>query len=468
MKILEISAGLNPAVGRSNVYLDSLPKALAELGHEVTAMHMAEIGPWRKRLHLEFHEGLVRTIAVRNSGVYAGLPPGGGTGTARPRREVVPSESLRRAVATVVRQISPDVVHLQNLFGFPIGLLPELRLTNAAVAMTEHGYFSICPTAHLFKPSGELCTLSRDELTCSRCCVKSQNYAMFRLVLSLNERLDNMSHGSPAWKSLARVRNGLLRANHAALRVFATDGPYRRRFDAMREMLHELDLVHCISNLQALRLQEAVGVLTNLSVLPLVSPTLTKIVPVPRKRHPGEKVHFAVLNVFPGRMDKGWGYMHAVVARLEKERADFQVDWYAEGTDTARVRYQGGYTENDLDRIASQADFCVMPSIGLETLGFSSLEMLARGVPLICSNRCGVAESVRDLKTGYIFDPSSEDNLHKVMSSVLRTPETAVQMRTAQTEACKGMQTFQEHVTDMSAMLEQLAARPRRGRRKSL
>jgi glycosyltransferase involved in cell wall biosynthesis len=456
VKILQVSAGLNPIAAQSNAYLDSLPKALAARGHEVTAMHMSEIGPWKKGLHLEVREESVRTIAVRNSGVYAGLPPGAGIGTARPLREVVPSESLRQLVAGVVKEISPDVIHLQNLFGFPIGLLRDLRSTHAPVAMTEHGYFPICPTAHLFKPAGEPCTLTRDKLTCSRCCVKSQNYTMFRLVLSLNARLDSMSRSSVAWKVLVRFRNGLLRANTIARRALTSDEPYRRRFDAMRKALHQLDMVHCISQLQASRLRQAVGELPNLTVLPLVPPTITRPAPVPRQKRSGEKVRFAVLNVFAGRVDKGWNYMHGVLRRLESERADFHVDWYANGTNTACVTYHGRYAQGDLDRIAAHMDFCVMPSIWLETLGFSSLEMLARGVPLICSNRCGVAESVRHLKTGIIFDPVSEDNLYQVLSAVLLAPQESVRMRLAQAEACRRMRTFTEHVEDLSAMLENL------------
>lgn len=449
-----ISAGPNPDSARSNGYLDALPPALAARGHEIFQLHMAGVGPWQRGLQVEHSEqGGTRIIAIRNSGVYAGLPPGGGAGTAQPGRDVRASGQLRAAVRAILRDTRPEVVHIQNLFGLPADLIPEFQHAGAAVVLTAHDYSSICPTAHLFRPEGHNCTLSRNELTCSQCCRAAPTYAAFRVGHGLDRRLHALPRGSLAWGAVARVRNGLLRLSARARSLVASDAPYRRRFDGMQAMLQRLDVVHCISRAQATRLQASTGPLPRLRILPLVPPSVTRCHPIARDRDRPSPLRFAVLNVLPGRDEKGWSYLHEVLQRIERRRQDFQVDWYADGQDTACVRYRGRYVQNELDRIAADSDFCLIPSIWHETLGFTGVEMLSRGVPLICSQRCGVAEGVRDGVTGLLFDPSSPEKLEQVLDRVLDNPQLGTVLRQAQASACSDLPAFPQHVASLETLL---------------
>jgi len=168
---------------------------------------------------------------------------------------------------------------------------------------------------------------------------------------------------------------------------------------------------------------------------------------------------FVVLNVFPSRDDKGWSYLQRVLTLLEKCRSDFRVIWYAEASTHHRcVEYRGRYTHDDLDTIAALADACIMPSLWLETLGFTGVELLARGVPLICSDRCGVSQFVRNGETGVVFDPSTEGNLCDVLNGLLDQPSILDRMRRVQAEVCVQMQTFDEHVDEFAGMLGSLVS----------
>ncbi|GAB1489133.1 hypothetical protein MASR2M8_15850 [Opitutaceae bacterium] len=464
MKLLVVSAGPNPDVTRSNGYLDAVPAALVARGHEVVQLHMAGLGPWYRGLHVERSDGASGLVfTLRNSRVYAGTPPGAGTGTAQPEREIRASGRLRAAVRSLLREIHPEVVHIQNLFGLPANLIDVFRSSGAAVVLTAHDYLSICPTTHLFRPEGHPCSLSRDELTCSQCCTGAQRYGFFRLRNGFDRQVDQLRPGSLGWKATARIRNGLIHVNRAIRQVVATDEPYRQRFDAMTAMLHRLDTVHCISHVQANRLQVATGPLTRLEVLPLVPPSVQRCEPVARHPEAGSKLRFSVLNVLPGRTEKGWDYLRTVINRLEQRRQDFQVDWFADGTDTRTIRHHGRYTQADLDRIAAESDFCIIPSIWHETLGFTGVEMLSRGVPLICSNRCGVSEGVRDGSTGWLFDPSTPEALETILERVLAAPRLAIDFRRAQAGVCSTLSTFPEHVAALDEMLSRaFEARTRR------
>ena len=452
MRLLSVSAGPNPDTAHSNSYLDALPPALAAIGNEVAELHMAGIGPWGHPLCVAAISGPLRRWTMVNSAAYAGLPPGAGNGSARPLGDARPSRRLRAAVLSVVKEFRPEVVHLQNLFGFPVELARELRTAGIPVVFTAHDYFSICPTAHLFTPEVQPCDLTRNDLTCSHCCAGSQSYGVFRCVHWLNSRLSSLQPANWRWKVLARIRNGLVKANRTIRQRVISDGPYRDRFDLMSAALHDFDLVHCISQMQAHRMQVAVGTLARLRILPLVPPDVARLTPI--ARNPNDLLRIAVLNVLPGRDAKGWTYLHRVLASFEQEPHVFQIDWYADGNDAGRIRYHGRYEKTDLDRIAAESDFCLIPSVWPETLGFVGVEMLSRGVPIICSNRCGVAEWITHGRTGFVFDPANPSALQSVLQGIINAPQRASQMRAAQAAACASLMTFGDHVLAMSALLE--------------
>ena len=79
--------------------------------------------------------------------------------------------------------------------------------------------------------------------------------------------------------------------------------------------------------------------------------------------------------------------------------------------------------------------------------------MLSRGVPLICSQRCGVAEGVRDGVTGLLFDPSSPEKLEEVLNRVLDNPNMATVLRQAQASVCQVLPAFAQHVGSLETLL---------------
>jgi glycosyltransferase involved in cell wall biosynthesis len=461
MRLLQISAGPSPLKDTANTYLDTLPEALAARGHGVTALHMAEAGSWRGGLRVVRQDGVVPTVSIWNSGVYAGIPPGaGGIGIAKPRKDIVPPAKLRRIFAGLLDEIQPEIIHLQNLFGFPIRLLEEATKRGIPVAMTEHGFNPICPTVHLFLENGEPCNLQPDCLVCHRCSRRAVSYPMFRFERACNVLLSRVKNRRGLWIFLSWFKTAVLRLSTSLRSTVQTRSGYLRRYNEMCEMLRNLDLLHCISEVQAARLQKATGPLKNLIVRPLVPPTVRRVAPVSRFATSDAQVPtFVVLNIFPSRDDKGWTYLQRVLTLLEQHRSDFRVIWYAEASTHHRcVEYRGRYSHADLDSIAASADACIMPSLWLETLGFTGVELLARGVPLICSDRCGVSQFVRNGVTGVIFEPSTEDNLLQILSDLLDQPSTLERMRRAQAEACARMQTFDEHVDEFAGMLGALVS----------
>ena len=65
-----------------------------------------------------------------------------------------------------------------------------------------------------------------------------------------------------------------------------------------------------------------------------------------------------------------------------------------------------------------QVDVMVVPSVGLESFGLSAAEALAMGVPVIASSRGALPELVKPERTGWVFDPGDQHALARVMGAV--------------------------------------------------
>jgi len=450
MRILHIHAGKNPNSKTSNSYLDSLPIELAKSGNECILLYCANTSLFNSPKIIK-ENGLINSISVYkiiNSCVYAGLPPGSGQGTRTPLKDCIPEEHLKTSFDQFIASTKPDICHIQNIFGFPVGLVDILKKHGVPIVVTLHDYTPICPTAHLFLKSGRICSYIADELECATCCSNSPSFMQFLLQDISEKLLCSIRYKSFFWRLVAKVRNQLLKL----IKIFhrqLKDEPYRMRLKLMVEFLNKVDLVHCISSIQAKRLQESTGKLKNLVVLPLCPPNLVSIRHVPRISLTEEQVpKFCVLNVQNGRDDKGYSFLHEALKSLEKMRSDFKVMWYATGEDTKCIKFKGLYSQEDLDSIASDSDFCIIPSLWYETLAFTGVEMLARGVPLICSKRVGVSEYLIDGVNGLLFEPDHPDTLVSIMSHVLENPEKYLKMREGESNAPYWKQTFSEHVAE--------------------
>jgi glycosyltransferase involved in cell wall biosynthesis len=450
MRILHIHAGKNPKANTSNSYLDSLPIELAKSGNECLLLYCANTSLFNSPKIVQ-EENLIDSLTVYriiNSSVYAGPPPGSGQGTRTPLKDCIPEERLTTSFNNFIASIKPDICHIQNIFGFPIGLVDILKKYGVPVVFTLHDYTPICPTSHLFLKTGRICSYKVDELECAKCCSGSPSFMQFSMQDAFEKLLCSIRYKSFFWRLVAKVRNTLLefvKRFHRQLK----NKPYRIRLKLMAEFLNKVDLVHCISSIQAKRLQELTGKLKNLVVLPLCPPSLVSICHVPRISLTEEQVPtFCVLNVQNGRDDKGYSFLHEALKSLEKMRSDFKVMWYATGVDTQCVKFKGLYSQDDLDSIASDSDFCIIPSLWYETLAFTGVEMLARGVPLICSKRVGVSEYLIDGVNGLLFEPDHPDTLVSLMSHVLENPEKYLKMRKGESNAPYWKQTFPEHVAE--------------------
>jgi glycosyltransferase involved in cell wall biosynthesis len=453
MRILFITAGICATRGLSNTYQESLMEGLVGRGHQVACLCTAEVSgqpgvSWACRQREPYP-----LYAVFNGGVYPALYPQGGIGSRDPLRDAQGSPALRRAILEIVRAEQPDVVSIQSLFGLPFDVVDAIQHEGIPVVFTAHDYFVLCPTAHLFLPAGQPCRLTDADLVCARCCRTAPSYRAFRQAWQLDRLAARFDSRPIVRNAIWRVRNVLKRIDGGLPGPGKPAAYSARRRQAIR-FLNRLAVLHCISRCQAGVFRQICGPLPNVRVLPLMPPSLETAVPVPRLRDRNPNISFAALNI--NGAFKGSQLLAEAFQRLARTGAACELHVYGNwqpGPAIPRVSYHGRYQSADLDRIAARSDFCIVPSVGDETLGFTGLEMLARGVPLIASNRAGVGDFIADGRNGLLFDPASADSLCVAIEKAMQ-PACTVR-RGGEPASEFPLRSFTGHVQDMENLFRE-------------
>lgn len=452
MKTLLITTGLLDRIGESNSYQEALIASLVDRGHAVSVICTAEVSakPW---LHFERTTGNPAVYSIFNAGIYPARYPGGGVGTRTPLRDIQATPSFAKLFWKILGEIQPDVVNIQSLFGLPFDLVAELGAREWPVVFTAHDFFALCPTAHLYLPDNQRCRLSAQQLVCGQCCAYTQAYGAFQVAQIATEVIKFC----PQWcgaaaKLLLRLRNAAVRCINFLYSRETLSVEYAIRREQALATLRSVKTLHCISKNQAKVFAAFAGPLDNLRVLPLQSPAVTSKTAI-RKKKPGNgPLKLGALNT--AVVMKGGTWLLERCKSLEALGLSHEVHFYGNpiqcSGSAANVHHHGRYRSGDLDAIAEQLDFCVVPSVCDETLAFTGLEMLARGVPLIASSYAGVSSFVKHGVDGFVFDPADPARFEQLVTDLAGNRQTVAEIQAAC--AARRVKSFEEHITDMEQL----------------
>lgn len=125
--------------------------------------------------------------------------------------------------------------------------------------------------------------------------------------------------------------------------------------------------------------------------------------------------------VFVGRLEKIKG-AHTVLNAI-KNCADIHLKIIGAGTQEAELRlfkethqlsnvtFEGKKSKHDTLQIINDAEFLICPSECYEVLGFTAVEAMALGKPVIGSDIGGIPEMVLHNHTGLLFEPGNHEQL---------------------------------------------------------
>jgi glycosyltransferase involved in cell wall biosynthesis len=395
-----------------------------------------------------------------------------------------PSERHFRAV---LAEVSPDVIHIEELVGLPSSIIDIARAAGIPVVATLQDYTPLCPTTKLFDIDGQLCLRRDVGQQCVRCCSAPGAGPNFLRRLTLSYELQRCLPPSVAQRGLDAITRARRLASRLVARTRRTprsaadvpDGEptlaqrgrapaaYQARRDINVQRLGRMDLL--IAQSQRVReIYAQLGVPEDrLRVMQLTLEHLSRMRPRTIEAPP-PRIHFATLNacVAPS---KGSEVILDALRRLYEgglgDRFRLTV-WGGASSATQRrlasfpgVRYEGGYDIGDLDELLSDVDVGIIPSVWEEAYGYVGVEFLAKGIPIIGNRRGGIVDYTREGETGWVNAEATGQGLAAIMSRLIDDPQQVVEInRRVVSARSRLIRTMPEHAAEVRSVYRELIA----------
>ena len=409
MKIVHYSLGFPPyRSGGLTKFCMDLMKEQVRTGNDVSLMWPGEIGLQNKKTRIRKGP---KVCGIHNYEIVNPLPVPYDEGVGDPK--VFLDCGDESVYASFFEDEKPDILHIHTFMGLHKNMIVAARSAGVRVVFTAHDFFPICPKVTMFR-NGKICDCIRDCSACAECNQTALPY--WKMVLLQSGLYRKLKETEFVKKLRKNHRDAYLgddsgsdqndRSSVASATDYCT---LRTQFCSMLDLT---DCIHYNSSLTKQVYEAYVGKHTNV-VIPVTHGDIkdNRIV----KQFNADRLRITYLG--PKSVGKGWYLLKSALDELWGKRKDFLLSVFFQSDDKPEyVIEHGRYDHSMLERIFLETDVLVAPSIWYETFGFTVLEALSFGVPVIVSENVGAKEMI--LQGSGIVTEASAESLRKAVDSL--------------------------------------------------
>lgn len=313
--------------------------------------------------------------------------------------------------------LKPDVVHIHTLMGLHKEFISAAQRLKIRTVFTSHDYFGLCPKVTLYR-YGQCCDNDHGCTDCIQCNVNALSLSKIRLMQSPIYR---------QMKNTAIVK--ILRKRHRSIffaeevipempkvKVFEMAEQYRKLRAYYIGMYEAIDTIHFNSSLTK-KIYER-----------YLTPHDSRVISIMHKEigehqdnlHiPSDKLR--ILCLAPAKPFKGYNVLKSALDKMwNSGNHNFELKIFSPvpKEEPYMIVKEDGYSYTDLPIIFSNTDVLVAPSVWYETFGFTILEALSYGVPVIVSDHVGAKDIIGN--AGIVVPVGNEDALIKAFNNIER------------------------------------------------
>lgn len=295
----------------------------------------------------------------------------------------VGAEAYRR----LLDNFQPDVIHVHTLMGIHKSFLEAAKNKKIRLVFTAHDFFPICPKVTMFR-HGAVCDCVQTCENCGICNATALSLNKIRILQSPAYR--ELKDSSIVKKLRKQHRDGYLSeatADDTADPVGTADD-YKKLRNYYYSLLKLMDMVHYNSSVTK-KVYESVFDLPNSCIVVITHSDIKDNRKV--KDYSSDCLHIRYLGPQSGA--KGYQLLKSALDKLWNMQQNFFLDVHFEPMESAPyIKSHERYSYAELERIFDETDVLVAPSIWYETFGFTVLEALSYGVPVIISGNVGAKD----------------------------------------------------------------------------
>lgn len=409
MKILHYFLGFPPyRTGGLTKYAFDLAKAQIKDGCEVLALWPGQIKSYSKNPYIKERR---RKNGIRSLELINPLPVPLDEGINN-FRAFTRSCDMNIYIRFLNKE-NPDVIHIHTLMGIHKEFIQAANQLKIRTVMTSHDYFGLCPKVTLYR-YGMCCDNDRKCENCIQCNINALSLRKIQIIQSPLYR----------WlKDTAIVR--ILRKQHRG-QFFGEDnlpempdvdvekiaGEYRRLREYYVNMYEAIDFIHFNSTVSEKIYKR------------YIIPKKSKVISITHQgieKHERIKVKTeqkVILCLAPAKPFKGWNVLKEACNQLWKEGENIELRMFGAvpNPEPYMMVKENGFTNNELEKIMNEADILVAPSIWYETFGFTVLEALSYGVPVIVSDHVGAKDIIGD--NGVVVKAGDAEELKNAIKTI--------------------------------------------------
>ncbi len=412
MKILHYFLGFPPyRSGGLTKFAFDLMKAQKENGDNVFALWPGRIYLVRRQIAFREHEAIE---GIRNVELINPLPvplDEGIVDTNRYTRSCDPQIFIE-----FLSMHSFDVIHIHTLMGLHKEFLDAAKALHVKTVFTTHDYFGICPKATLYQ-NGSACDNDHECLDCIQCNKTALSYYKIMILQSLIYREMKETAFVKALRKKHRADffesesgSEVLSSEHNDSKMEA----YRMLRKYYIQMLESIDLMHFNSSISKNVYEKYMKPQTQV-VMPISHEGIIDSRTYQRSSEDA-KGKIQITFIAAPKPYKGYHVLREALDQLWDEGIrNFELNVFAPVFDRApyMVVREDGFAGEELDDILYHSDILVAPSVWYETFGFTVLEAISHGVPVIVSDHVGAKDIVGEF--GWVVRNGSVEDIRGVL-----------------------------------------------------
>lgn len=326
-----------------------------------------------------------------------------------------------------LKTYNPEVVHIHTLMGLHKEFLLAAKDLRIKTVFTTHDYYGLCPKVTLFQ-NGSTCDDDNGCLNCVNC---NKNALSLKKIMIMQSPFYRVLKNSYIIKYLRHRHrreffNEAIDSNQETKESISKTENYASGYKNLRSyyvsMYELIDMIHFNSTI-AQRIYSRYLKPRNSQVINISHKEITDN--RKKKKFNGKlKITFLA----PTKPFKGFNVLKEALDELwEKGYRDFELNLFSLTNNVSHyMNIQDGYMYEELESIFDNTDILVAPSVWYETFGFTVLEALSYGVPVIVSENVGAKDLLND-NFGYIISGSKE-SLIKIILDIINNRDQLKKM----------------------------------------
>lgn len=305
--------------------------------------------------------------------------------------------------------LRPEIIHVHTLMGLHENLLIAAKRLGIKLVFTTHDFFPICAKVTLFR-DGMVCP---DAMNCNSCPKCNLTALSLRKIQVLQSPAYRVLKNNPIVKHFRKTHRDEYLSGEQQTDANPTNlvADYLQLRNHYSHLLDYMDFIHYNSSLAKGVYEQFMGVRKG-AIIPITHADVRNRKQIYHYNHTTLRITY--LSAQSGA--KGYYVLKKVLDKIWEKGKDFELNVFFRPNEGAPyIRSHDRYGYDQLGSIFNNTDVLIQPSIWYETFGFTVLEALSYGTPVIVSDHVG-AKDILPGGGGIIINSAAE--LEEVITSL--------------------------------------------------